>query len=100
MSYMTNEDQAAMIGRKALERRDSRRRLKCLVERAEELAKASNAVAAALSKAAKNSTWEPLGGEIKPSEFVSKEEFETLLSELDAERKRVSRLDKFLNEYL
>lgn len=98
---MSEEEQAAIIGAKVLERQQSRRRLQCLVDRATGHADECLQIAYELNKAAgKEDPGEHIPGKaLRTRGFVSGEEFDTLVRELEAERKRLADIDESLRNY-
>ena len=94
---MSKEDQDAIMVKKLIERRDSRIRLQCLVERATRYAQECQQIAYELNKAAGNPTGDRIPGlTLQARTFITKDEFDTLIRELDAERSNLSKIETAL----
>ena len=97
---MGNEDQASIIGKKFIARNESRRRLQCLADRAMRYADECRQIAYELSKAA----GKPIGDHIpgmsfQARQFITGEEFETLIRDLKAERSRLADIEESISNY-
>ena len=97
---MSEQDQEAMLGRKLREAQASKQRLANLKARAGDLADECNQIAWELNHAAGNPTGNRKPGmTLQAREFVTKEEFGTLVRELDAERSKLNEIRKYLGAY-
>ncbi len=97
---MTKEDQNAVIGAKVVELSESRKRLQCLKDKATQYADECNQIAWELKKAAGIDPGDRIPGlTLQARTFITKEEFDTLLRELEAEKSRFAGIAASLKEY-